>query len=72
MSQDSIASLQAEVSRLQSELSAVHQEEGELIFVGQYLIVLQYVEIVALPLYMLIILCSKYLVYQATSTLDSS
>jgi hypothetical protein len=35
--QGAIASLQAEVNRLQAELSASQQDQGEMIFVGEYL-----------------------------------
>jgi len=34
---EAVSELQAEVNRLQHELSAVHQDEGDLIYVGQYL-----------------------------------
>jgi hypothetical protein len=38
MSQEQIAALQAEVNRLKTDLAASKQDEGELIYVGQYLI----------------------------------
>lgn len=34
---EAVSELQAEVNRLQHELSAVHQDEGDLIYVGQYI-----------------------------------
>jgi hypothetical protein len=34
---DSVASLQAEVNRLQTELSAVHHDDGEMIYIGEYI-----------------------------------
>jgi hypothetical protein len=38
MSQEQIAALQAEVNQLKTDLAASKQDEGELIYVGQYLI----------------------------------
>jgi hypothetical protein len=37
MASQSIESLQAEVNRLQSELNAVHHDEGEMIYIGEYI-----------------------------------
>ena len=38
MSNQSVAALQTEVDRLRTELQASHQDGGEMIYVGDYLL----------------------------------